>query len=96
MKKKKKMKLLNLKLWLSQKHKHLLVKFLVGFLLVGLAFRLLFVRSSDISSKLETPFPQETLLDDKAMDSEMPPPVSLEEAQEKNEEQIAHTGKVCL
>lgn len=55
----KKMKL-NWKLWLPQKHRHLLVKFAVIILLMGFAFRLVFVRSTGISSRIETTFPDDS------------------------------------
>lgn len=51
---------------------------------MGLAFRLLMVRSTDISPELQTPFPQKT-----EAGSE-PPPLGSLEAQE-NEEQVAQT-----
>ncbi|PON82469.1 Trichome birefringence-like family [Trema orientale] len=79
---------LNWKLWLPQRHKSMLVKFAVAVLLMGLAFRLLLVRSTDISSPVETPFPetQKTVA--------FEPPASLEA--EENEEQIPRTEKCDL
>lgn len=57
-----------------QKHKYLLVKLGVSFLFLGLAFRLLFVRSTEISPKIESPFPQNTL----ASRSSVPPQLKIE------------------
>lgn len=101
------MKLLNWKPWFHHKHRHLLLKLGVGFLLVGIAFRLLFIRSTDVSQELETPFPQETHLPQKAVASEPPAFVEPQEHEEQmqqtelpatpeveeQEEQIPRTGK---
>ena len=64
----------------------------VGFLLMGIAFRLLFIRSTDVSQELESPFPQETHLPQKAVASEPP---AFVEAQEY-EEQMQQTGNFTL
>nr|XP_048320477.1 protein trichome birefringence-like 24 [Ziziphus jujuba var. spinosa] len=78
---------LNWKLWLPQKHRHLLVKFAVVILLMGFAFRLVFDRSTGISSRIETPFPEdlsriETPFPNEAADSK---PLVSEEAAETGE-----------
>lgn len=74
------MKLLNWKPWFPHKQNQLLVKVAVGFLLMGLAFRLLFIRSTDISPEIETPFPQETHLPQKVVASE--PLASVDQMQQ--------------
>jgi septal ring-binding cell division protein DamX len=58
----KKMKL-NWKQWLRSKQNHMLVKSVVAILLMGLAFRLVFFRSTRLSPALEqTPFAEKTVL----------------------------------
>lgn len=81
---------LNWKLpWLPQKHQHLMVKFAVFVLLTGLAFRLVLVRSSGLSSTVETPFPGETTAVSKPM-------LSDEQAPQSDEDQISVNGKIDL
>ncbi|KAM1140102.1 hypothetical protein ACFX19_040912 [Malus domestica] len=46
--------------WFNHKHKHLMVKFRVAILLMGLAFRLFLSTSNEFSPKTEAPFPEET------------------------------------
>lgn len=76
--------------WLPQKHRHLMVKFAVFVLLTGLAFRLVLVRSSGLSSTIETPFPGGTTAVSK-------PLLSDEQAPQSDvEDQISVNGKsIC-
>jgi len=54
---------LNWKQWFRNKQNHMLVKLVVAILLMGLAFRLVFFRSTRLSPVLEeTPFAEKTVL----------------------------------
>ncbi|KAF3448678.1 hypothetical protein FNV43_RR09391 [Rhamnella rubrinervis] len=78
---------LNWKLWFPQKHRHLLVKFAVVILLTGLALRLVFDRSTGLSSTIETPFPGETAVSK---------PLLSEQAPHSEEDQISIREKCDL
>lgn len=71
--------------WFNHKHKHLVVKFGVAILLMGLAFRLFLSTSNRFSPKLEAPFPEKTA------DSEQP--IAVQFPQNEDHDEIPFPGK---
>lgn len=67
------------------KHKNLLLKFVLTIFLFGIAFRLFFFHSAEISPVLEPPFPEKTTV--------LEPPVSTEvtEDEAKNVDQVSRS-----
>ncbi|KAG6636626.1 hypothetical protein I3843_11G121000 [Carya illinoinensis] len=79
---------LNWKQWFRNFQNRMLLKLMIAILLMGLAFRLVFFRSTGLSSVLEekSPFPEKTVL------SEPPQPVQVQE----NEDQVPRKEKCDL
>ncbi|KAJ7945022.1 Trichome birefringence-like family [Quillaja saponaria] len=66
------MKLDFLKQKFPQKHKHLIVKFLVAIFLTGVACRFLFFQSEEFLPVLESPFPEKTVVPEFTLPAQVP------------------------